>query len=140
MSHATKNVLPYKGMPGENLEIALEAIEEKIGVAGLRHIVQGTGNPYEETLPTTASPGPRPVRNTLSHDMYVGRSLFADDETSEISVASSQRPGEGEAASDDGDINNVIAEEFGSSPEGIRKGFRKDKVQKSSLAAKGPEA
>ena len=30
MSHATKNVLPYKGMPGENLEIALEAIEEKI--------------------------------------------------------------------------------------------------------------
>ena len=52
----TSKVLPHRGMQGENLEIALEAITEKIGIAGLRHTQDDCHNPYDEDLPELVSP------------------------------------------------------------------------------------
>ena len=81
-------VLPYDGMPGENFEIALEEITQKIGVAGLRHILQSTGDPYDEVMDVLESPGPRPIRGKITEYGDEARKLFQDQDDGTGSEAS----------------------------------------------------
>ena len=125
-------VLPYDGMPGENLEIALEEITQKIGVAGLRHILVGTNDPYDDVLPVADSPGPRPIRGKVPNDHQSVRSLFQDDASSQTS---SERPAEGEELEqtvqlDQDEIQARLDAEFGECPADASKSAKKRRSKK----------